>query len=305
MIESGFVHIVGYGRRPSKRKSNGRSMQGVAYEAERRPSHCKHVSHPQPPKILYGCRPSEAVRIAAERAEQAVDAKGKRLKIDGLVFLGGVASYPIKWTKSRADKAEAERLRKWLRYLIEHLKELYGVTLKYILLHEDEPYPHVHWGCVPLLEPDRRMRISTVHPGRAAYERARAANGDNSAGQQAYSRAMREWQDAFHIAVYAKVGIARVGPRRRRLTRSEYKALQEAEAALARTLAAEQELKAKWREEIRAEITAESSGELMRWKRHCSELTAQLASANDEAAELRLRLAELENQFEPPGGTGL
>lgn len=97
-------------------------MQGVAHEAERRPSHCKHVSEPKQPQILYGCRPSEAVRIAAERAKQAVDAKGKRLKIDGLVFLGGVASYPVRWTNIRADKAEAERLRKWLRYPTDEVR---------------------------------------------------------------------------------------------------------------------------------------------------------------------------------------
>lgn len=277
-------------------------MQGVAYEAERRPSHCKHVSEPKQPQILYGCRPSEAVRIAAERAKQAVDAKGKRLKIDGLVFLGGVASYPVKWTKIRADIAEAERLRKWLRYLIEHLKEQYGASLHYILLHTDESFPHCHWGCVPELEPDRRMRISTVHPGRAAYERARAAGGDNPAGLQAYSRAMKEWQDAFHVAVYAKVGIARIGPGRQRLTRSEYKARQEAEAALARTLAAEQELKAKWREEIRAQISEEFSDELAHWKQRCIEQESQLAAIGKEMAYLRSRLAEFESQIEPPGG---
>ena len=303
-MESQFPHIECYGRRPSKRKRDGRSMRGIAYEAERRPNHCKHVGKPRPPKILYGCKPSEAVRIAAERAKQAVDAKGKSLKIDGLVFLGGVASYPVKWTKIRADKAEAERLRKWLRYLIEHLKEQYGVLLHYVLLHEDEPYPHVHWGCVPALEPDRRMRISTVHPGRAAYDRAYAASRSNLAGRQAYKLAMKQWQDAFHIAVYAKVGIARVGPRRQRLTRSEYKARQEAEAALARTLATEHELKAKWREEIRAQISEEFSGELARWKQYCATLTARLTSANEEITELRARLPELENRLEPPSGKG-
>ena len=182
-------------------------MRGIAYEAERRPSHCKHVSEPKSPKILYGCKPSEAVAIAAKRAKQAVDAKGKKFRPDALVFLGGVASYPAPWKKIREDKAEAERLRKWLRYLIEHLKKQYGVLLHYILLHEDEPYPHVHWGCVPVLEADRRMRISTLHPGRAAYDRVFAATRDNRAGCQAYELAMKQWQDAFHAAVYAKVGI--------------------------------------------------------------------------------------------------
>jgi Plasmid recombination enzyme len=301
-MESQFPHIEGYGRRASTRKKGGRSMEGVAHEAERRPSHCKHVSEPKPPKILFGCKPSEAVCIAAERAAQAVDADGNKLRIDGLVFLGGVASFPAMWTKIREDKAEKERLRRWLGYLIEHLKAQYGVTLHYALLHFDEPYPHVHWGCVPELEADRRMRISTVHPGRAAYDRARAADGNNAAGRRAYQQAMKEWQDDFHLAVYAKVGIARVGPRRQRLTASEYKARQQAAEALARTLAAERELKAKWREDIRAEVSEELSSELMYWKRQCTELIARLATANGAIVELKARVAELEARFEPPIG---
>jgi CRP-like cAMP-binding protein len=54
-------------------------VRRVAYEAEWRPNYCKHVSEPKPPKMLYGCKPSEAVRIAAERADQAVDADGKEI----------------------------------------------------------------------------------------------------------------------------------------------------------------------------------------------------------------------------------
>lgn len=298
-----FAHIEGYGRRPSKRKKDGRSMQGVAYEAERRPSHCAHVSDPKPPTILYGCKPSEAVRIASERAEQAVDADGNRLRIDGLVFLGGVASYPVEWNKVRKNKAEEERLRKWLAYMLEFLKQLYGVALHYVLLHVDEPYPHLHWGCVPELEADGRMRFLNLHPGRAAYDRVYAATRNNGAGRQAFRQAMKKWQDALHHAVYAKVGFGRVGPGRQRLTRSEYKARQEAEAALARTLAAERELKAKWREEIRAEISEEFSAEFERREQQCIELSARLAIANEEIAELQARLADLECRLQPPGAT--
>jgi sugar phosphate isomerase/epimerase len=208
------------------------------------------------------------------------------LRIDALVFLGGVASFPVKWKTIRDDKAEEERLRKWLAYLMEFLKRRYGVLLCYILLHVDEPYPHIHWGCVPELEPTRRMRFTTVHPSRAAYDRARAAGGNNSAGRAAYKRAMTEWQDAVHLAVYAPVGIARVGPQRQRLTHSERKARAQADAAVARTLATERALKAKWREEISAEISKELSEELMRWKQHCTGLTARLAATNKEIVEL-------------------
>lgn len=275
-------------------------MQDIAHEAERRPSHCRHISEPKAPRILYGCAPSEAVRVAAERAEQAVDADGRKLRVDGLVFLAGVASFPVTWMEVRKEKTEAQRLRQWLGYLIRHLQKQYGSTLSYILLHSDETYPHVHWGVVPELEPDRRLRISSVHPGRAAYEKARAAGGTNLAGRQAYKAAMRKWLDDFHLAVYAPLGFARVGARRQRLSRREYKARQQADAALARTLAAKRELKERWRQEIRAEIVGEFSEEIEHWKRVCVDQRAQLATASEKLAELHGRIADLEARLHSP-----
>jgi hypothetical protein len=303
-MESLFARIEGYGRQSSRRKREGRSMQGVAYEAERRPGYCPHVTNPQPPTMLFGCKPSEAVAVAAERAEQAVDSRGHELRIDGLIFLGGVASFPVPWTKIKKSKFEQERLRAWQAYLLAFLKQQCGVLLHYVLLHVDEPYPHVHWGAVPKLEVDRQMRISMLHPGHAAYDRVRAEGGNNSMGRAAYQRAMREWLDAIHTAVYAPVGIARVGPRRQRLSRSERNARQQADMALARTLAAERELKAEWREEIRAEIADEFSAELAHWKKRCMNQNARLATTDNEIAFLRSRLVELESSLEPPAGTG-
>jgi chromosome segregation ATPase len=98
------------------------------------------------------------------------------------------------------------------------------------------------------------------------------------------------------------VGIARIGPRRQRLSPSEHKARQQADLALARTLAAERELKEQWRREIRAEIADEFSDELARWKQRCLDQNARLAAANNEMSDLRARLAELESQIEPPSG---
>jgi hypothetical protein len=51
-MESQFPHIECYGRRPSKRKRDGRSMRSIAFEAERQPDHCKHVSEAKQPQIL-------------------------------------------------------------------------------------------------------------------------------------------------------------------------------------------------------------------------------------------------------------
>ena len=278
-------------------------MQGVACEAERQPGYCPHVTNPQPPTMLFGCKPSEAVAVAAHRAERAVDKRGHELRIDGLVFLGGVASFPIQWTEIRKNEFEQQRLRTWLAYLLEFLKQQYGDSLHYVLLHMDETYPHVHWGAVPELETDRQMLIAKLHPGHAAYDRVRAKGGNNSMGRAAYQQAMREWLDTIHTAVYAPVGIARIGPRRQRLSRSERNARKQADMALARTLAAMHEIKAKWRQETRAEIADELSNEIAHWKQLYSDLNVLLAATNNEMSDLRARLAEFESQLKPPGAT--
>ena len=278
-------------------------MQGVAFEAERRPGYCPHVTNPQPPTMLFGCKPSEAVAIADDRAERAVDSRGHELRIDGLVFLGGVASFPVQWTEIRKSEFEQHRLRAWLGYLLAFLKQQYGVSLQYVLLHTDEPYPHAHWGAVPELKADRQMPIATLHPGHAAYDRARAEGNNNSMGRVAYRQAMREWLDTIHTAVYAPVGIARIGPRRQRLSRSEHNARKQADMALARTLAAEREIKEKWRQEIRAEIAGDFSSEIAQLKQFCADQNVALVAAIKEIADLRVRLAELESQLQPPTGT--
>ncbi|MDB5580335.1 MAG: hypothetical protein JWR80_5511 [Bradyrhizobium sp.] len=277
-------------------------MAGVAYEAERRPGYCPHVTNPQPPTMLFGCKPSEAVAIAAERAERAVDSRGHELRIDGLVFLGGVASFPVLWTEIRTNEFEQQRLRAWLGYLLEFLQQQYGVSLHYVLLHTDEPYPHLHWGAVPGLEADRQMLIATLHPGHAAFDRVRAKDGTNSVGRAAYKQAMREWLDTIHAAVYAPVGISRIGPRRQRLSRSERNARKQADMALARTLTAEREIKETWHQEIRAESSGKFLDEIAHWKQLFLDQNAKLAAANKKIIDLGARLAELESQIEPPSG---
>lgn len=302
-MESLFAHIEGYGRRAAKRKANGRSLWDVVHEAERKPDYCPHVANPKPPTRLFGCAPHEAARAAEEQANRAVDAKGKRLRKDAPIFLAGVASYPIAWAQMKQDPTAQKRLRRWLKLLLAHLKLEYGDTLRCALLHTDEPYPHVHWFVVPALAPDGRLRLATVHPGRAAYERTRAAGDNNGAARIAYTKAMRAWLDDIHAAVFAPVGVARLGPRRQRLSLSELKTRQQAEEALARTLDAEQSLKAHWQSEIQAVVAADHEKALAYWQQRCREQALRLDAAQETIRELRARVAELETQLSPPDGS--
>ena len=277
-------------------------MLGVAYEAERRPGFCSHVATPEKPTMLFGCAPSQAVRLAGERAEQAVDADRRRLRIDAKLLVAGVASFPMSWSDLGRSPTDQWRYLRWLDLLVGFLKKYHGDALCFILLHTDERYPHAHWGAVPALEADGRMRIETLHPGEKAFNRVRATGGSNNKGRQAYQQAMRDWQDQVHRAVYAPVGIARIGPRRQRLSPSERKARAHADATLARTLAAEQELKAGWRKDIHAQLSAGVSAELEHWRRRCLALEEQLAGNDAEIARLRLLIEELQSLAGPASG---
>jgi hypothetical protein len=217
-----FLHTEAYAREGSQQGKGPRkwSLREIAEEAERHPDACPHVEQPQPPKVLYGCTPIKAAALAEEWANAATDARGRKLRRDGLALLAGVVSLP-------ADQAED-----WPRFreaTVAWLREQYGERLRSVVEHTDEAHPHLHFYCVPM--PGERFEV--LHRGRlAAAEKARQG-AKKGAQNAAYKQAMMRWQDDFAAAVAANFGLARLGPGRRRLTRKAW----QAEQAQARALA--------------------------------------------------------------------
>lgn len=217
-----FLHIEGYARQGSQQGKGPRkwSAREIAAEAMREPDACPHVAQPQPPKVLYGCTPAEAADLAEEWANAATDAKGRKLRRDGLALAAGVVSLP-------ADRAED-----WPRFraaTVAWLKQQYGPRLRSVVEHTDEAHPHLHFYCVPL--PGERFEV--LHPGRLAAAKKAQQGAKKGAQNAAYKSAMVRWQDDFAAAVAANFGLARLGPGRRRLTRKAW----QAEQAQARALA--------------------------------------------------------------------
>jgi hypothetical protein len=274
-------------------------MEDIARECERQPGYCEHVDSPKPPRMLFGREPSAAVQLAKERASLACDVIGRPLRRDALCFLGGVASYPLPWTAISSEK-EQKDLETWRVLLVAFLQRHYGTTLQYALMHLDESHPHVHWGAVPELEV-HQLRIETVHPGRQAAIAARAEGGDNRAASKAYKKAMKDWLDDMHIAVFAPIGIARYGPRRQRLTLVELKQRRDAEQALARTLAMSKTIKAWWRTQISQEFEEKHALELNRIETEYRQQLSRAERAEAEVHELRARLADAERHLAPFG----
>jgi hypothetical protein len=173
---------------------------------------------PQEPIRVFGCSPSEAVEQAEAWGEQAKDVKGRKLRIDAPVLLAGVISYPREGGDWQEFKETA----------LEWLKGEYGDNLVSVVEHQDEKHPHLHFYAVP--KPGQAF--NDLHQGRAASAEAKRKGEPKAAQLRAHNKAMRAWQDRVYTGVCRKFGLARLGPKRQRLTRSEYMSRQLVEKAL-------------------------------------------------------------------------
>ena len=225
-----FIHVDGYARHGSKQDSRQGgakqkrvrklSAQQVADEAERAPGACPHVPHPQAPNLLYGCTPSQAVELASQWADGQSDSLGRSFRKDGLCLLAGVATLPNEM---------ADRWPEFREATVEWLKTKYGERLRSVVEHRDESHPHLHFYATPL--PGERFEV--LHEGRKAAREA-AQQGEKKGKQNAaYRTAMEAFQDDFGVSVASQFGLTRIGPSRRRLTRSQWKAEQQQARALA------------------------------------------------------------------------
>ncbi|WP_421226277.1 mobilization protein [Aeromonas enteropelogenes] len=214
-----FAHVDGYARKGSSQANSKTgvkrgvfSAQDIADEAERLEGACDHVETPQPPIIHFGVTPSEVVKLATEWAEQTKDAKGRKLRVDGLCLAAGVFSVP-------PDLDEKQ----WPAYrdaMIEYLKGRYGERLHSVVEHTDEAHRHCHFYMVPL----PGENFGAVQEGVAARQAAYAAGKKKGQQNKAYCDAMSAWQDDIWQKVSRHFGLARIGPRRRRLTRAGWHA---------------------------------------------------------------------------------
>ena len=217
-----FLHLEAYARTGSKQHGQPRkwSAREIAAEAMREPDACPHVEQPKPPKLLHGCTPAQPAKLAEDWANAATDAKGRKLRRDGLALAAGVVSLP------------AEQRQDWPRFreaTVAWLRQQYGERLRSVVEHTDEKHPHLHFYAVPL--PGERFEV--LHPGRqAAAEKARQG-AKKGAQNAAYKQAMVGWQDDFQRAVAAHFALTRRGPGKRRLTRGAWKAEQEQARSLA------------------------------------------------------------------------
>lgn len=139
------------------------------------------------------------------------------MRADTPVMLAGVASYPHTVDEVKASPELQAEYKEWQQDVLKFLQKKYGKSLLSVVEHTDEPHPHLHFYAVP--EAGKGFNAKNLHDGfKAGFE----AKKDAKLQRELYNNAMRGLQDAYHAEVGVKHGQARLGPRRRRLTRAEW-----------------------------------------------------------------------------------
>lgn len=228
-----FIHIQAISRSKPKKAATGSdakwTVSDIAGEAMRDPLHSPHVKDPHPPVVVLGLDAYKLVSEATTRAEASKDTMGRKIRADTPIMIAGVASHPIE-VKDLVDPEKRAEYDFWKKETLSFLQKKYGESLLSVIEHTDEKFPHLHFYVVP--EAGVGFNAKKLHDGFKAGEAA----GKNSPLQKTlYSDAMRAFQDAYHAQVGVRCGQARIGPRRARLSRSQWLLQKNTLATAART----------------------------------------------------------------------
>ena len=200
------------GSKAKKPKANVRDVIG---EALRNDGDCNHVDAPQDPTYLVGDMGhmlgfiQEIERKAAAEKERT----GKAPRKDMHVLLAGVASYPRELAKG---------YERWEQATVKWLQKKYGDNLRVVLRHDDEEHPHLHFFVM-----DReRLNAKELHDGYIASAHLKGKDALSKESTQLFNDAMRDMQSDYYAKVGHGAGLLRDGPKRKRLDRATYKAVQ-------------------------------------------------------------------------------
>ena len=207
-MASQFVHIECYSLTPPKKTRKNAapkwSAGDILAEAARRPGACDHVTAPLPPTLIHGATLEQIEAELTDILSSARDAVGRRLRKDATVLMAGVASYP----------ANGNDYELWKRLTVEWLRYRFGENLRAVVEHLDESHPHLHFFIIDPIAGN----VKGLHPGFAAAK----GMANPVLQRKAYTEAMQAFQDEYWEHVGGPTALARIGPRRRRLTRDEW-----------------------------------------------------------------------------------
>ncbi|EFI51326.1 MULTISPECIES: hypothetical protein [Afipia] len=312
-----FIHVETYALIGAQNRQglSRRSLRDIQAELTRQPYASSHVAAPLQPNVLMGSM-NDAFIVAEWQARTALDAAGRKYRRTSPALLAGVLSWPVQSIKLNDNSSQFERYLAFRTDTIAWLSRKFGDNLKCCVEHNDEEYPNLHFIVVPALPADRRMSLSTVHPGIKARQDARNAGASRKEIASAYTRAMRNFQDEFWLEVAQFHGLTREGPRRRRLSRREWRLKKAHVKEIAKLHDARRRQEAeliragdKRVEAVRIQVVADVKNKLVprikafvevRDEQAFQILTMKqkLSHAADEIAALKARIADIEPRLE-------
>jgi hypothetical protein len=298
-----FIHYEAYARNGNEKK---RSLISIAEEAGRAPGSHPHVINPLPPETLLGNSFVDAARqIVSAADESRVNHGGKKRKLrkDANVGIGLIASHPTSLNDIHAlPEPERQRMiddvKDWAEDVVMFAQAEFPGQVRVAALHWDETHPHIH---ILIGNTDPTDDFEIIHKGEQARRRAqgndRSAQG-KKAGNDAYKREMRRFQDRYHYEVAMHHGQARLGPGRRRLTRSQWQKEQSQAEALAHSKRLADEVTAKIDSDLadaamQAQVIVDASQEEVRHQRKKAEqVMVQAEQERQQAEALKQQAAE-------------
>lgn len=229
-----FIHCQTFSRKVNRA---GQCVDQVIGEGLRTGEYHSHVPKPRPPNPVFGDPTSFAQMHDAHVAQRRTHATRngrdceRAIRQDRHTLFTIVASYPVPVDAVEASPEEMSRFKKWVDLTTNWVMRNYSDQLKVAFAHTDETYPHLHFWCLP---DDPSADATLLHPGKVAKRETEARLKSEGAppreavkaGNRALKSAMRAWIDDYHRAVGAPLGMLRDGPKRRRLSRSQYQAEQ-------------------------------------------------------------------------------
>lgn len=231
-----FFHTQSFSR---KANPAGQSVQQVIDELRRREEFATHVENPQPPVLLFGLD-VEALKsahdIMIENGKTTVvladgKTRTRAIRKDRHTLWTVVASYPVPRASIEADATGTERklFERWKELNISFLQDKYGDDLKSVFEHVDETFGHIHAYVLPECFDDLNARnFNPAYEAKMAAEKKAEETGTPprlkvKLGNQAYRERATQMADEYFEKVGQPAGLTREGPKRRRLSRSEWR----------------------------------------------------------------------------------
>ncbi|MFN3880104.1 MAG: hypothetical protein ACK4L8_01560 [Nitrincola lacisaponensis] len=223
-----FVHYEAYARNGNDKK---RSLISIAREADRDSGNHPHVTAPQPPEYLLGSSfvdAAEAIVAATDASKVNHSGKKRNVRKDANIGIGLIASHPVSIEDLNA-MAEPERMqaiaeiKEWAEDAVTFAETEFPKLVQVAALHWDESHPHIHI-LIGSTEPSDDFQI--IHKGEQARKNAQGNDRTGKGkklGNDAYTKEMRRFQNQYHAEVGIFYGQARLGPKRRRKSRAEWR----------------------------------------------------------------------------------